>query len=349
MALLTGWAAFVVTLLTLTGIYALLTIGLNIHFGFTGLINFGHVAFFAAGAYTAALLTSPPPAAIGGVNVSYVWAGNLPMPLGFPVSLAAAALAGGILAVIIGLTSVRLASHYLAVVTFALAGVFHGIIVNEKWLTNGPFGLNEVPQPFVGAVATDVWQLLYLGIVAALVGGTWFVIAHLMDAPFGRLLKGIRDDEEASKMLGKQTNLVKLKSFGLGGAVAGLAGGAYAHYFGTVAPQQFVTEVTILVFIAMLLGGTASIAGSIVGAAMMIAFRDGTRFLPNIYGSLVDVLPAPVADLLVTAVGYLPQHPNVLPSFRFIVIGLILIVVIRFRPEGMLGDIREVETIGEEE
>lgn len=349
MAVLTGWASFLVTLLTLTGIYALLTIGLNIHFGFTGLINFGHVAFFAAGAYTSAILTSPPPAAVGGVNVSYIWAGNLPMPLGFPISLAGATVAGGILALIIGLTSIRLSSHYLAVVTFAAAGVFEGLIVNEKWLTNGPFGFNRVPQPFVDTLSTDAWQITYLLIVVGLVAGTWVVINHLMNSPFGRLLKGVRDDEDASKMLGKETNWVKLKSFVLGGAIAGLAGGAFAHYFGTVAPQQFVTEVTILVFIAMLLGGTASIAGSVVGAALLIAFRDGTRFLPNLYSWLVDLFPAPVADVLATFFGYFPKHPNVLPAFRFIVIGLILIAVIRFRPEGMLGDIREVETIGEEE
>ncbi|MFB6197860.1 MAG: branched-chain amino acid ABC transporter permease, partial [Halobacteriaceae archaeon] len=102
----------------------------------------------------------PPPSQMTGVY--YLYGFDLPMPIGFPISLAIAALVGGGLAVLIGLTSVRLESHYLAIATFALAGVFHDILVNEAWLTNGTFGMNNVPNPGRGFLTADQWQLSYL-------------------------------------------------------------------------------------------------------------------------------------------------------------------------------------------
>lgn len=346
MALLTGWAAFLVTVLTLACIYALLTVGLNIHFGYTGLINFGHVAFFAAGAYTAAILTIPPPGQVGGA--AYVLGANLPMPVGYPVSLAAAAAAGAVLAALIGVTSVRLGGHYLAIATFALAGIFKDVLVNEAWLTNGAFGLNNVPKPGRATLGSDAWQLAYLLLTALLLAGTLAVVARLTGSPFGRLLKGVRESEPAARMLGKDTSRVKLKSFSLGGAIAGLAGGIYAHYLGTVVVQQFVPTVTFTVWTAMLLGGAASDRGALVGAFLLLGFQESTRFLLATYDVLVGLLPGLAADLVRAAVAPLPDHPSFVPSLRFAVIGLLLVLVVRFRPEGLFGDPDEIEAIGEE-
>ncbi|MFB6207265.1 MAG: branched-chain amino acid ABC transporter permease [Haloglomus sp.] len=346
MALLTGWAAFIVTILTLAVIYALLTIGLNVHFGYTGLINFGHVAFFTIGAYVSAILTMPPPTQMTGVK--YTFGLNLPMPAGFAVSLALAAVAGGLLAALLGLTSIRLGGHYLAIVTFALAGIFKDVVVNEAWLTNGPFGLNSVPKPGQAALGPDLWQLSYLGLSVLILLGTLAVVTRLVGSPFGRLLKGIRENEDAARTLGKDTNRVKLKSFALGGAIAGLAGGVYAHYVGAVVPQQFVPEITFTVWTAMLLGGAASSEGAIFGAALLVGFRESTRFLLWLYDGLLDVLPGVAAALVRAAVAPLPDHPSFIPSIRFAVIGLLLVLVIRYRPEGVFGDPSEIESIGEE-
>jgi len=321
---LPGVLAFVVSVLTIGLIYGLLALGLNVHYGYTGLLNFGHVAFFAAGAYTSAILTIPPPGTVEG-GAEYAVGLGLPMPLGLPVSLAAGALVGGLLATLIGLTSVRLGTHYLAIATFALAGIFEDFLINEEWLTRGVFGINIVPKPGRAALGADLWQVVYLLFVAALVVATYLVIERLLTAPFGRLLKGIREDEGAARMLGKPTPLVKLKSFAIGGAIAGLAGSVYAHYLGSVVTGQFIPLVTFLVWVALLLGGAASNRGAVVGAVVLIGFREVTRFLPEIAG-----------------------RPSLVPSLRFVVIGLLLVAVIRYRPAGLLGDPDEIVTGGDD-
>ena len=346
MVLLTGWLSFIVTIATIACIYGMLTLGLNVHYGYTGLLNFGHVAFFAAGAYAAAIVTMPPPSQV--TNASYVLWLNLPMPWGFPVSLAAAALVGGLLALLIGFTSVRLDTHYLAIATFALAGVFSDVLVNEAWLTNGAFGMNSVPKPGRELLGSQGWQLGYLAFALVSLAAVYLVVERMVDAPFGRLLKGVRESEAAAQMLGKDTSVVKLKSFVIGGMIAGFAGGVYAHYLGSVVTAQFVAEVTFTVYAAMLLGGAASNTGAVVGAALVVAFRESTRFITTGYNWIQGVLPEPLTGVLPTLVGPLPDNPSFIPSLRFVVIGLLFVLVIRYRPQGLFGDPAEIEALGDE-
>lgn len=334
------------TVLTIACIYGLLAVGLNVHFGYTGLLNFGHVAFFAVGAYTSALLTVPPPETVEGAE--YIFGLGLPMPWGLPISLGAAAVAGGILAALLGLTSVRLSSHYLAIATFALASVVTSVFRNAAWLTNGTFGLSKVPKLFREALGADGWQLFYLLFAAGLLVVTSLIVGRLAGSPFGRLLKGVRESEDAARMLGKDTNRVKLKSFIIGGAVAGLAGGVYAHYLGIVTPQQFISLITFLVWTAVLLGGAASNKGVIIGAFLLIFFRESTRFLTSLYDWLLNLLPTALAGGVQAMIEFLPDHPSFIPSLRFAIIGLLLILVIRYRPQGLMGDPHEIEAMGEE-
>jgi branched-chain amino acid transport system permease protein len=347
MAILTGWASFLVTVATIACIYGLLTVGLNVHYGYTGLLNFGHVAFFAAGAYASAIATMPPPAQV--TNASYVLGLNLSMPAGFPVSLAAATAVGGALAFLIGLTSVRLGTHYLAIATFALAGVFSDVLVNEAWLTNGAFGMNSVPRPFRDALGADGWQLASLAFAAASLLAVYLVVERLMAAPFGRLLKGVRESEVAAGMLGKDTNAVKLKSFVIGGAIAGLAGGIYAHYLGSVVTAQFVPALTFTVWAAMLLGGAASSTGAVAGAFLVVTFQESTRFITTGYEWIQSLLPEALSGVLPAVFGPFPDHPSFIPSVRFAIIGLLFVLVIRYRPAGLFGDPAEIEAMGEED
>ncbi|MFB6122858.1 MAG: branched-chain amino acid ABC transporter permease [Haloferacaceae archaeon] len=315
-----GMASFLLSIGTLALIYALLALGLNVHYGYTGLLNFGHVAFFAAGAFTSAILTMPPP----GPEAEYVLGLGLPMPAALPVSLLAAAVVGGVLATCIGLTSVRLGSHYLAVATFALAGIFEDVLVNEEWLTRGTFGLNSVPKAGRSMLGADLWQVSYFAFALLLTGLVYLVVERLIDAPFGRLLKGIREEEQAAGMLGKNTDRVKLKSFAIGGMIAGLAGGVYAHYIGSVVAVTFVSLVTFLVWVALLMGGAGSNRGAIVGAFLLVAFREGTRL-------------SAVNDFVVSAVPF-EASATLVPSLRFVIIGLLLVLVVRYRPAGLLGN-----------
>jgi len=321
-----GELLFLATIATFAGIFALLALGLNLHFGYTGLLNFGHVAFFAVGAYTAALLTMPPPGT-SDATASYAIGLGLPMPLGFPVSLIVAAAAGGLLAGIIGLTSIRLKTHYLAIATFALAQLFHSVLVNEQWLTRGNNGLNQVPKPaYVTILQSEVWLIAYFLLVVTVLGATYLFVEHLVDGPFGRLLRGIREDETAARALGKRTNRLKLTSFMLGGAISGLAGGLYAHYLGSVSPSQFLPIVTFLVWVMMIIGGTASNGGVIVGAVLLITFRDLTGLLPSV-----------------------PGYPLLVEELRWAFIGLALILLMRLRPEGLFGDPDEITFTEESE
>ncbi len=347
MAILTGWASFLVTVATIACIYGLLTIGLNVHYGYTGLLNFGHVAFFAAGAYASAIVTMPPPDQV--TNASYVLGLNLPMPAGFPVSLAVATVCGGILAALIGLTSVRLGTHYLAIATFALAGVFSDVLVNEAWLTNGAFGMNNVPKPGRAVLGADGWQLAYLGFAAFSLLVAYLLVERLMNAPFGRLLKGVRESEPAARMLGKDTDVVKLKSFVIGGAIAGFAGGVYAHYLGSVVTAQFVPALTFTIWAAMLLGGTASSVGAVAGAFLLVTFQESTRFITTAYDWVQSILPDVLTGVLPAVFAPLPDHPSFIPSIRFAIIGLLFVLVIRFRPAGLFGDPTEIEAMGEED
>lgn len=312
-----GEVLFLATIGTFAGIFGLLALGLNVQFGYTGLLNFGHVAFFAVGAYTAALLTMPPP---GTTEEVYAVGLGLPMPIGFPVSLTGAALAGGLLAGIIGLTSIRLKTHYLAIATFALAQLFHSVLVNERWLTRGNNGLNSIPKPaYVSILPADIWLLVYFLVVVAVLVGTYFLVERLVNAPFGRLLRGVREDETAARALGKRTNRLKLTSFVLGGAITGLAGGLYAHYLGAISPSQFLPIVTFLVWVMVIIGGTASNIGVIAGAVVLIAFRDLTGTLPAV-----------------------PGYPLLIEELRWALIGLALIILMRARPEGLFGNPDEI-------
>jgi len=315
------WMPFLTLLSTLALIYGLLALGLNLHYGYTGLLNFGHVAFFAAGAFTSALVTLPPPGspAYQSLGARYQIGFGLP----FPVGLVLAGIAGGLLAVLIGATSIRLTSHYLAIATFALAEIFHSFLSNEEWLTQGVYGISVVPQPLKGTVIpVDQYSYFYLALTATVVILLLFLTQRLTESPFGRVLRGIREDELAARSLGKDTSRVKLEAFAMGGALAGIAGSLWVHFIGAVHVGQFIPIITFQVWLAMLMGGAGNNLGVIVGAFILIAFRESTRFLNNIPG-----------------LGHFTgTNPTFIPSLRFVVIGLLLVVIVRFFPDGVLPE-----------
>lgn len=311
----------VLTVAMFSLIYILLTMGLNVHFGYTGLINFGHVAFFAAGAYAAAIFTIPPPPT---PPESYTIGLNIPMPIGLPISLLVAIAAGGVLAFIIGLTSIRLGSHYLAIATFVSGEIFYDFIRAETWLTGGAYGLQAIPQPGREALGPDLWSISYFVMTVLIVVGVYFFISYFINSPYGRVLKTIRENEQAAKVLGKRTVRLKLTSFVIGGAIAGLAGGIYSHYVGVLVPEQFLVEVTILTWGAMILGGTGSLKGPVMGGTIIIAFREATRFLPQL------------------------QNYPLLPQYsRWIIYGLIFVVILYYRPQGLMGNPNEIVNLPE--
>jgi branched-chain amino acid transport system permease protein len=258
---------------TMGGIYALLALGLNLQYGYTGLINFGVVAFYAIGAYTSALLS------LRGVP--------------FAVDFAVAAVLAAAFAWPLGLICLRLRDDYLAIVTLAFAEIVRIVIATEDWLTGGNRGIPGIPRPFVsfGPGAAD---LAYLALVLLMVAAAVLITVRLVGSPFGRVIQAIRDDQDAVRSVGKGPARFKLVVFMLGAGLTGLAGALYAHYLTFISPDQFVPLLTFYVWIAVIMGGAGRVSGSIAGAALLTLFLEGSRFLRDALPIVSDVQMASV-------------------------------------------------------
>lgn len=317
------WTAFATGLATLTLIYGLLAVGLNTQYGFTGVLNFGYVAFFAVGAFTSAIVTLPPPGSTAYIEAGARYTIGLGQP--FLLGLVLAGVAGGLLALLIGATSIRLQAHYLAIATFAMAEVVRSVLINETWLTRGEFGITNVPQPGKGTLITeDAYAFAYLALTLIIVAVFVAVTMRVTNKPFGRLLRAIRDDETAARALAKDVTTTKLKALVLGGVLAGVAGSVWTHSLGVVHVGQFVPIITFQIWLAMLLGGVGNHWGVLAGALLLVVIREGTRFIGDVPG---------LAELAAA-------YPSALPSLRFVIIGLLLILVIRYFPRGVVPEIR---------
>jgi branched-chain amino acid transport system permease protein len=260
-------------------IYMLLTVGLNLQYGYTGLINFGVVAFFAIGAYTSALLT-----------LHGWWL--------VPAFVAAMVL-GGIVAYPIGLLSLRLSDEYLAVVTLGFSEVVRIVIQQEEWLTKGVQGLPGIRRMFSFMGVGGYADVAILAVLAACNVAAIGLMLHLVRSPYGRLIQAIRDDEVAVEALGKDPRRLKVQVFMLGGAIAGVAGAFYAHFITYLSPDQFLPLVTFYVWIAMIIGGTGRTTGAVAGSLLLLVFLEGSRFARDFVPGVSEVQMASVRLALV--------------------------------------------------
>ena len=275
----------------MTGIYIILTMSLNLVVGYTGLPSLGHAAFSCVGAYTSALLA---------LNF------GLSPWLGLLIGACVAALLG----VVIGFPSLRLKGDYLALATFGLGVIVYSVSKNWVSLTRGPMGLPGIPSFSVfGFQLSEIWQ--YLILVTLFVFLTYFTISRVVNAPFGRILRGIREDELATLAMGKDVDRHKILVFVIGAFFAGIAGSLYAHYITFIDPSSFTVMESIIILLMVVFGGMGSLPGSFVGAAILVIFPELLRFLG---------MPSAVAAPL-----------------RQMIYGLLLIVLMLKRPQGILG------------
>ena len=291
-------ANYLLALSVFAGLYALMALGLNLIWGLAGMVNLGLAGFYLVGAYAAALLTVRLHAPI--------WAAWL-------AASVASAMLGAALA---GLTA-RLRGDYLAIVTLGLAEVLRLAATNETWLTNGSDGISAVPGLGRGALSSTGFNLVSAAIVWAAVALAAWGLARLAAAPFGRVLRAVREDETVAMVAGKRTLLFKVQAFAIGSGVIGLAGALYAQFNAYVAPDAFGPLITIYVVLALTLGGTGTIAGALLGAVVVVALMEGTRFLA---AALPGLSPVQVA------------------SVREGAIGAALILILRLRPNGLLPE-----------
>jgi len=289
---------YLLHILIITGIYIILTSSLNLIVGYTGLAALGHIAFACVGAYTSSLL-----ALNFGISP---WIG-----------LVIGAILASVLGVIVGYPALRLKGDYLALATFGLGIIVYSIAKNWVSLTRGPMGLPGIP-PFsiFGYEISSVWT--YLVLVLIFVAITYIVIRNITNSPFGRILKGIREDEVATMALGKNIAKHKLIVFIVGAFFAGIAGSLYAHYITFIDPSSFTVMESIAVLLMVVFGGMASLGGSFVGASILVIFPELLRFLG---------MPSSIAAPL-----------------RQMIYGLLLIVLMILRPQGLLGKYRFKKT-----
>jgi len=322
--------AYFLYLVGLAGMYALLSFGLNAQWGFSGLINFSVAAFFGIGAYGAALASASTSPIAGGLN---------PM-VGLVIALVLAAL----LALAIGIPTLRLRADYLAIASIGLAEVVRLVILNQDGWTNGSAGIRGIPSFFEGwpvlatlpqtmpgiaitflpggeiVLGTAFWRsLLNVALVLAFVGGSYFVLRRAHQSPWGRLLRTIRSDEDLARALGKNTYAYKMQAFVLGSLIMALAGVFYAHLNLYVSPGDLDPITTFYVWVAVILGGSGSNRGALFGGVVIVAIREGTRFLNGF-----EFIPFDAAPL------------------RLLLIGVIIVLLMRFRPQGVLPPQREL-------
>lgn len=271
---------YLVALATIIGVQVLLTLGLNFHFGLTGLVNFGHVAFYALGAYASALLT------LHGV-------GFLPAILaGMALAVAASLL--------VGAATLRLREDYFAILTLGFSELVRLILLNARGLTQGALGLPGIPRPFAAAVTGRGYAWLYLGLVALAAALAVVLCQVLARSPLGRTLRAVRDDDQAAMALGKNVLAFRLTALGWGAALAAVAGSLWAHYVTYVVPDQFTPEVTFYAWMAMIVGGPGSTLGAVLGTTGLVAVLESTRFVKDVVPVLDD---AKLAALRQIAIG----------------------------------------------
>jgi branched-chain amino acid transport system permease protein len=289
---------YLVAMLIFAGLYALMALGLNIVWGMAGMINLGLVGFFALGGYASALLT---------------------VRLGMPIlaGLAAAFVFAGACGSTMALVTARLRGDYLAIVTLGFAEVVRIVASNEIWLTNGSDGISGIPGPWRGRLSPGDFNLVYLAIVAACLAVTVMLLQNLRHSPFGRVLRAIRDDAQVAGIAGKWVIAFKVEAFAIGAAILGLAGALYGHYTSYIAPDAFVPLITIYIVLALSAGGTGNNYGAVLGAVLIVFFQESTRFVAGWVPGLAAVQVA---------------------ALREIVISVTLILILRFRPQGILPE-----------
>lgn len=307
-------------------IYCLAAMGVNMQFGYTGLLNFGQVAFVAVGAYS--------------VGVIVVTLG-----LNLWLAIAVGLLASILLALILGIPTLRLRADYLAIVTIAASEIIR-LVVRSIALRdtlggvngiNGKMGqefhdLNPFPQdislPFLAFTRQDLWvAVVGWVLVAVLTLGIWLLVR----SPWGRVIRGIREDEHAVVSLGKNTYWYKMQALVIGGMLGAIGGIVWAVAKQSVQPDNFVPDVTFFAYTIVLLGGAARVFGPIAGAIIF-------WFLLVFVGEVLNqAIKAGWIDFL---------QPSDVGPIRFILVGLGLMLLMIFRPQGLFGDRKELALDG---
>jgi len=282
---------YLLHILILMGIYAILSVSLNLVAGYTGLLSIAHAAFYGVGAYVAALMAL-----------------NLHSP--FIVNIICAVTLSGLLGLLVGIPSLRIRDDYFVIATFAFQVITFSILNNWVSFTGGPMGLPGIPQPtiFGVVISSHLGFLILVGFFCAL---TLWISRRIVQSPFGRVLKAIREDEVFAQAAGKHVAGYKVLVFVIGAGMAAVAGVMYAHYISFIDPTSFTVMESIFIISIVIIGGAGSLWGPVLGAVVLVSLPEILRFIG---------LPSSVAA-----------------NVRQILYGGLLVAFMMWRPKGLLG------------
>lgn len=328
-----GVISFLTGFATLVAVFAILSLGLNVHWGYTGILNFGVVAFFMVGAYTAAIITKEPATTeyvryVGGFGdkLDFIPFLDSEQWLPFLFGTAGAAIAAGALAFLLSIPTLRLREDYLAIATIGIAELLRRVTIEERGLVNSDRGLIGVPAPLENLVDPPEYKFIFFGIAVGLVILILIALEAGSRSPWGRVLKAIREDETTAAASGKDIFNFKMQSFVVGAMIMGVGGAAYAYYSRSVSPDAFTHFFgTFLIWAMLIVGGSGNNKGAILGAYIVWGFY-----------SITGLMRAYFADW---GVEFLELRMSFIRDF---VVGALIVIVLLLRPAGLLPEERRV-------
>jgi branched-chain amino acid transport system permease protein len=302
-----GFLLFGASLVALAAIYGMVCMALNLEAGVGPLWDLGIVGSFGVGAYAYVLLTADP--ALDYQN--YVLGLGLPMWVG---AIGAAASAGFV-AWLIAMPTLRLRREYFLIVTLAFAEVIRQVYANEAWLTNGVAGIYGLEQPLKARVDSGTYPFVLMLICLAGLLAVWAFTRRLAHSPFGRAVKALRENEALAVTAGVDPRGASMRLYVTAGAITGFAGMFFVWYNTLIVPRQFSADFTFFIWAALIIGGISNQRGALAGAFIFILLHDALRFL-QVSGEMASTLT----------------------SLRTALIGLALILILRFRPGGIFPE-----------
>ncbi len=285
---------YLIHLAVLFSIFSILALSLNLVVGYTGLLSLTHAAFYGIGAYVTGILM------VGhGAN--------------FFVGLGAGVLAAMLLALPISMVLAKFRGDYYALVSLGFNVIVFSVLLNWQAVTQGPLGIPGILRPeLFGLVFSNSFAFLVLALILA--AGVYWLSQAIVSSSFGRVLKAIREDEEALGVFGYRTQTYKLVIFVIAAAMAAVAGALYASYTSFIDPHTFTVSDSIFMLAIIVLGGLGSLRGAAVGALVLVLLPEILRF-----------------------VGF---TPDIAAQMRLVVYGIILILLMHYRPQGLMGEYR---------
>jgi branched-chain amino acid transport system permease protein len=311
---------YIASVVTEGVIFSIMALGLNVIWGWVGDFDIAFYGYVAIGVYMAMVTTIgrlPPPD-------QYILGWHLPFVVALLVAMASAAL----LALLVGAVALRrLRASYYAITTLSTVLMLQIFISNYTPLFNGYNGLYGLDQPFNESLklSPEVYPFFFLGFCAAILALVYVFLERLSNSPFGRTLRAVREEERAAAAFGRNIYAVKLKAYVLGASIGGLGGGLFAAYLGAFNPTAWSPIETLLLYAAIFVGGSGNTRGVILGVFLVsVVFQEITRFVPSVGG-----------------------NASFAAGLRMILIGVLILVTIRYRIRGLLPEPRSKDFVAE--